>query len=124
MLIDKQIPGPNKTEPAQLVRYRYALYGTGTLSTQGKACIQYDTDVSPLYENKNLFIWQVKDECFRPTQLFQVHLSNVTLSLLNKYFTNSILNYMSCIDILQSSLFDCFMPQEAVTDSATTSLTW
>lgn len=29
ILIDKQIPGPNKTERAQLVRYRYALYGIG-----------------------------------------------------------------------------------------------
>lgn len=46
ILIDKQIPGPNKTECAQLVRYRYALYGTGTLPNKKH------TDMCPLYENK------------------------------------------------------------------------
>lgn len=91
ILIDKQIPGP-KTERAQLVRYRYALYGTGTPPPKERPVSSMTQIHVHFMKTDNLFIWQVKDGCFRPTQLFQVHFWKVTLSLLTKYSLNSILN--------------------------------
>lgn len=93
ILIDKQIPGP-KTERAQLVRYRYALYGTGTPPPKERpVSVSSMTQIHVHFmKTENPFIWQVKDGCFRPTQLFQVHFCKATLPLLIKYSLNSILN--------------------------------
>lgn len=60
ILIDKQIPGP-KTERAQLVRCRYALYGTGTPPPKERPIsVSSMTEIHVHFmKTENPFIWQV-----------------------------------------------------------------
>lgn len=127
ILIDKQMPGPNKTEPAQLVRYRYALYGTGTpppkespvssmtqymsTSCKQKACLSDELRMDVLDPHRHNYSRYI---CVRWHCLYWTVFSELCTQL----------RVMQVIGILQSSLSACFMSQEAVTDSATTSPTW